>query len=299
MLVTKCEGRSGGLAMFWRRGVDVSLRWKGRMHIDVNVVAEDGFKWRLTGIYGQPRQELRKETWSLLRTLHHRNNLPWMCVGDFNEILYSFEKQGGTTKPQSHMDNFRDTLDYCNLQDLGFEGDMFTWQNNNCRTEGYFHERLDRAVATPAWHLHFTDFKVKNGDPEHSDHRPVVVSVARSDKPAWTGNKGLNKRFEARWLMEEECEVLVKNAWGLAAARGEDNIADKLKIVSRKLHSWSRDVLGDLQNRIKSLKEDLEECREVTLMLRVFPRNNVSVSSWRDLRTNGICLGSRGRMPTG
>jgi exonuclease III len=87
MLVTKCEGRSGGLALFWRRGVDVTLRWKGRMHIDVNVVAEYGFKWRLTGIYGQPCHELRKDTWRLMRTLHHQGDLPWLCVGDFNEIL--------------------------------------------------------------------------------------------------------------------------------------------------------------------------------------------------------------------
>jgi hypothetical protein len=148
------------------------------MHIDVDVVGEDSFKWRLTGIYGQPRQEMRKETWRLMRTLHHQSNLPWMCVGDFNEILYSFEKQGGVVKPQSHMDNFRDTLEFCNLQDLGFEGDMFTWRNNKGHAEDYIRERLDRAVASPAWRLHFTDFKVKNGDPEHSDHRLVVVCGA-------------------------------------------------------------------------------------------------------------------------
>jgi hypothetical protein len=61
--------------------------------------------------------------------------------------------------------------------------------------------------------------------------------------------------------MEEECETMVKNAWGLAAVRGEVNITSKLKTVSRELHSWSRDVLDDLQNRIKNLKEELEGCR--------------------------------------
>ena len=28
------------------------------------------------------------------RTLHLQQKLPWVCIGDFNEILYSFEKQG-------------------------------------------------------------------------------------------------------------------------------------------------------------------------------------------------------------
>ena len=62
MIVKKCDGRSGGLAMFWKRGVDLSLRWMGRMHIDVTIKEPDGFKWRLTGIYGEPKQELREET---------------------------------------------------------------------------------------------------------------------------------------------------------------------------------------------------------------------------------------------
>jgi hypothetical protein len=51
------------------------------------------------------------------------------------------------------------------------------------------------------------------------------------------------------------------NAWGLAGARGEGSISSKISKVSKDLHTWSRDVLGDLQNRIKKLKEELEECR--------------------------------------
>jgi hypothetical protein len=38
-------------------------------------------------------------------------------------------------------------------------------------------------------------------------------------------------------------------------------VAGKLKTISEELHTWSRDILGDLQNRIKKLKEELEECR--------------------------------------
>jgi hypothetical protein len=197
-----------------------------------------------------------------MRTLHHQSDLPWMCVGDFNEILYSFEKQGGATKSQAQMDKFRDALDFCNLQDLGFEGDMFTWRNNSWHVEGYIRERLDRVVASPSWRIKFSDFKVKNGDPEHSNHRPVVLRVACGEKPNWTGNKGLNKRFEARWLLEEDCDSIVKNAWGLAGARGEENVSSKLKFVSRELNAWSRDVLGDLQIWIKQLKEELEEVRK-------------------------------------
>jgi hypothetical protein len=98
-----------------------------------------------------------------------------MCIGDFNEIMFSFEKQGGAPRPQSQMNNFRNALDFCNLQDLGFEGDIFTWRNNKFCVDGYIRERLDRAVASPTWRARFPGFKVIHGDPEHSDHRPVLV----------------------------------------------------------------------------------------------------------------------------
>jgi hypothetical protein len=185
-----------------------------------------------------------------------------MCIGDFNEIMYSFEKQGGVPKSQTQMESFRNVLDFCNLQDLGFEGDIFTWRNNNFRVEGYIRERLDRAVASPSWRAHFPGYKVINGDPEHSDHRPVIVHLKGDTRPARTGNNNMNKRFEAKWLLEEGCEDVVINAWELAGLRGEEKVQDKLRVVARDLECWSREVVGDLQKRIKSLKAELEECRK-------------------------------------
>jgi exonuclease III len=99
MIVIDCKGRSGGLALFWRNGVDVRLRWKGRYHIDVDVVEQNGTKWRFTGIYGESKQGLKENTWRLLRTLHGQSDLPCLCMGDFNEILSEHEKGGGLPRP--------------------------------------------------------------------------------------------------------------------------------------------------------------------------------------------------------
>jgi hypothetical protein len=52
----------------------------------------------------------------------------------FNEILYQHEKEGGVLRPQSQMDHFRDAIVDCDLQDLGFEGDVYAWRNNNHTT---------------------------------------------------------------------------------------------------------------------------------------------------------------------
>jgi hypothetical protein len=71
----------------------------------------------------------------------------------------------------------------------------------------------------------------------------------------------LNKRFEARWLLEDDCETIVNSAWQEATNRGAANTMDFLKAVSKDLHTWSRDVLGDLQQRIKKIRSELEELR--------------------------------------
>ena len=94
--------------------------------------------------------EKKVETWRLMRTLNHQSSLPWICPGDFNEILFNHEKQGGIPRGHSLLQNFGDALETCNLNDLGFKGDVFTWRNNNFRVDGYIQERLDRVVASPA-----------------------------------------------------------------------------------------------------------------------------------------------------
>jgi hypothetical protein len=49
------------------------------------------------------------------------------------------------------MDCFKEALEDCELMDLGFEGDPFTWWNNSHTSDGYIRETLDRAVACGAW----------------------------------------------------------------------------------------------------------------------------------------------------
>ena len=92
MVVKNCEGQSGGLALFWRNSVNLAAGLKSRYHIDATITQPDGLQWRFTGIYGEPRAEKREATWKLLRTIKHHSKLPWICAGDFNEILLACEK---------------------------------------------------------------------------------------------------------------------------------------------------------------------------------------------------------------
>ena len=122
-------GMSGGLALFWDSEWDVKLRTLSKSHIDVIVTEKDGVSWRLTGIYRHPEKLKCIKTWNLMRLLHQQVTLPWICIGDINEILLVNEKQGGEPRSEWQMANFREVLDDCRLRDMGFKGARFTWCN--------------------------------------------------------------------------------------------------------------------------------------------------------------------------
>jgi hypothetical protein len=82
---------------------------------------------------------------------HHRAlALPWVCAGDFNEVLLAHEKEGGLPRSEAAMESFRRVLEDCDLHDLGYVGDAFTWRYNHHSVGSYTRECLDRALANMA-----------------------------------------------------------------------------------------------------------------------------------------------------
>ena len=80
------ETRAGGLALLWRNSVQIDVYSPSLNHIDVIVDKGKENSWRFTGVYGMPEASRKSETWDLLRNLHRKYSLPWLCTGDFNEI---------------------------------------------------------------------------------------------------------------------------------------------------------------------------------------------------------------------
>lgn len=80
-------------------------------HILAKVVEEDGFVWYMTGFYGWPETSQKSKSWALLLHLLSFADGPWMCIGDFNAILHSYEKQSMRPPPYCQMDDFRETLE--------------------------------------------------------------------------------------------------------------------------------------------------------------------------------------------
>ena len=85
---------------------------------------------RLTGFCGKLETTKRFEAWNKLRNLNTHPEMPWLCVGDFNEITRLDEKVGGAIRTHNQMQLFRDVIDECRFMDLGFVGPKFTWSKH-------------------------------------------------------------------------------------------------------------------------------------------------------------------------
>lgn len=133
-MAVDCEGegkdRAGGLAMLWKGNVEVSVMSFSQNHIDVKIleVAIEK-KWRATGVYGYSENGKKLRTCELIQTLHNESQSPWLLFGDSNLVLCPSEKKGGNPPNHNHVETFRDTLFRCNLVDLNYVGDPFTWAN--------------------------------------------------------------------------------------------------------------------------------------------------------------------------
>ena len=61
--------------------------------------------------------------------MESRGDLPWLCAGDFNEVLEAHEQIGGRVRPERQMDGLREVMDVCGFTDLGYIGLPYTWDN--------------------------------------------------------------------------------------------------------------------------------------------------------------------------
>ncbi|XP_073357962.1 uncharacterized protein [Aegilops tauschii subsp. strangulata] len=239
-------GRSRGVALFWRRGVNVALGSYGRRHVDVDVTEEEGSVWPLTEVYGESETERKKETWKTSRLLgqQHQQGRPWLCLGDFNEILTCDEKMGGAARPQQYLDRFREALETCDLGDIGYEGDKFTWRNHSKEMTTYICERLDRATANIQWCEAFLEFSVVNGKLRHSNHRPIIVNTEGEGGGRPISDRGF--RFEAWWLQEEGCSEVIQNAWEEGVLVEKGGVVEGMKKVAGSMRKWQKEVVGDV-----------------------------------------------------
>ena len=111
------QGKGGGLVFFffWKLTINLEVEGSHRYYIDATIDKGMENEWWLRGFYGEPETSKRREAWEILRQLNSRQGVPWLCVGDFNEITKQDEKLGGAFRPHNQMQLFCDVINECNF----------------------------------------------------------------------------------------------------------------------------------------------------------------------------------------
>jgi hypothetical protein len=83
MVAKDSVGASSGLAVFWRKGIDLTVKSMSKYHIDMVIKEEEDFEWRFSGIYGESRSEEKEETWNTTELLPYPGSVQVTSMRSF------------------------------------------------------------------------------------------------------------------------------------------------------------------------------------------------------------------------
>ena len=169
---------------------------------------------------------------------------------------------------------FRETVNDCNLIDLGCRGYPFTWSNRRFGPQ-LIEERLDRFFGSKDWDQNPYNLIVSNLDTWCSDHSPVMLKMQERNKFAWYKKNSSSRVFyEDMWSHYEACKNIVKKEWlnGGSWSQGDpvtifkkttSNCLAQLRIWSRKKFNGQKEKLKHLKKKLSEMKHNFTQWEEV------------------------------------
>lgn len=247
------RGHSGGLCLFWSDKVQIQIFQHSPNYIHTVVSCGDTKDdFDCTFVYGQPVVQQRRGLWSALLAFQKDKECPWVCIGDFNEILAHFEKDG--LRPHNHRsaDLFRDFLNITGLMDMELKGCAYTWISNP-RDGVVIREKLDRVLVNWPWRQVHPNAASLALPIISSDHSPIVL------QPFPNQRSGRSFNFELFWAEHEECFGVVEKKWnqGIEDSEPWGQIRGKLKASQKALQGWHSKTFKKADEEICKLKREL------------------------------------------
>lgn len=185
----------------------------------------------------------------LVKRLATLSSLPWLCFGDFNEILVPFENLGGNDRDVRMMFDFRDTIRECELMDLGWKGQAFTWSNRRYGPH-FIEERLDQFLYNRIWSNMFHETAAETLALLTSYHNSIIMNIKEKGRGIRFYKKTSSQiHYKDMWSLYEKSKEIVKREWPDHNNRYEDNIVQNFRKTAKKslalLKIWSRNELED------------------------------------------------------
>jgi hypothetical protein len=188
-------------------------------------------------VWCEANRSLRYKTWDMMRYLKADCDLPWVCIGDFSEVLRREEQMGPNVRDMAQINLFREAVDVCELSDLGYFGLDWTFERKIKQGE-FCRVRLDRALASPEWSLMFPFATVRHLTAIKSDHSPILLL---NEMEAHNQRIANEKPFcyELMWERHEGFKPMLEEVWVSTRANSVEDLHVKLKTTASAILGWS------------------------------------------------------------
>ena len=168
----------------------------------------------------------------------------------------SSEKEGGCTRPAKQMEAFCDAINTCNLRDMGYLGQDFTW-SRRLGSRGWVRERLDRALVSTNWAARFPKMHLHHKPNSSSDHCILILKDIQQKRKGGCRKKMF--RFEEMWLKDEACVGVIEEAWDRGLHMGPiAPLSSCLEECRRSLSAWNNNSFGHVGKKLAMLQARLE-----------------------------------------
>jgi len=125
-------------------------------------------------------------------------------MGDFNEMLISSDKVGGSPLTVSKTQRLSDFLAYIKGIDANVQGRIFTWKN--FLRGQLIYEKLDRVIFREDCLQLFSNYLVTNSPFTCFDHSYVLLNTA----PVHPPRKGTTFKYQHSWACYKNTHILVR-----------------------------------------------------------------------------------------
>ncbi|KAI0511114.1 hypothetical protein KFK09_011737 [Dendrobium nobile] len=230
--------------------IDIISDFPQVVHVNVNF---NHISVYASFVYASCTRTGRKILWELLHDFCSTISAPWLVGGDFNCITNNSERIGGNSPHLLAMEDFNDMILNCNLHDIGFLGNNFTWNR------GTMWQRLDRILFNDRWISTFHNTHIEHLSRTLSDHSPLLLNVS-------TNSNAVSQpfRFQNMWLLDDRLENIIRCNWD-APLHPNDNVIGmnrlwfKLKRLKQPLRWWNKNIFKNIFSNIKLAENEVDK----------------------------------------
>ncbi|KAE8779887.1 hypothetical protein D1007_47118 [Hordeum vulgare] len=209
--------------------------------------------------------------------------------------LQGDERFGVNPRSEAQMRSFRDVIADCALQEVGWHGIPFTWDNKQQGTRNV-KARLDRAFVNQQFLQVFQFPKVKHIVSVESNHCFVLAELIEVELRSCRAPRQF--RYENVWQSHPDYDDMIGRIWRTGSGQqGLGGLIEALTTVQTHLGSWGQREFGNMAKKVRKLQQRLERLQHASLGRGSTVKEKAVADQLREaLRQEEVCIKQRSRV---